>query len=237
MTATITFHGATQGSDPQVPTSVVGPFTPPANSKLYVWMFAQRTGSPTVSVADSGNGYTYTQREGNQINGGFSPIYRLWEVVSTGATPAAMTVTVTFTANAAAAVVVFSITSGQIKQSVGSAMPASGTTINSGTLSSAAVNGNLCVACFGANTDSDADTPTPSGWTSLFSNGNPAGLQYIRSNVFYRTDFTGTSVSSTNPDPNEYGVALVEFEDTTIPSLLMGSSGAILTNDNKCILV
>lgn len=83
-----------------------------------------------------------------------------------------------------------------------------------GTLDTAATNGNLCIlVCFIQENPGNGTFATPSGWTlhSSFPVDNPSDSKVY---VFYRTDFTGSSVAITGtPNTSRANGFFIELDN------------------------
>lgn len=179
-------------------------FTPTANSKLFVFSwFNRHAGSPALDPTVTGGSLTWTRLINAAENA------QRWTVglhsAPVGASPSSMTVT--YDANPGGGdawgyggIAVFDVapSSSAIKGSQSATATSnygSGSATashTSGTLGAACTNGNLAVFCLGVeDSDPGAAPSTPSGWTALIAQVGA----YKKACVFYRTDFTGTSVT------------------------------------------
>lgn len=182
-------------------------FTPTASSKLYVFVQANGENNPAPTVrawSASGGSLSYTKLA--------EPVTRAWTSAGgydgncaifeadVGASPSSMTVTVdpdTGSANAFyMSWAIFDVSGGTIThtQTIQSASAQNGNG-NSETLAvalgSSATNGNLSVACFGVFGTGGGAASTPAGWTQLVGQTQT----YTWVSVWYRTDFTSTTVT------------------------------------------
>lgn len=194
-------------------------FTPSASSKLYVmgWGQALAGGPHVLAVTDSLGTLTWSQKAtAGTPSAGFRSVIYLWET-TIGASPSAMTVTVTSSGATTPDVTmaVFEVTgnSPQIKSGqVVAAHQAAPATITTGTLPAAATSGNLVILTEGANRDSFTAITTPADMTLLARTS--AGSQYEQVSVVYSTTFTGTSDTHSNsPDNEDAGTVLFEIEE------------------------
>ncbi len=205
-------------------------FTPSANSKLYVFAWAQsgNTTDPSLTLSDSA-GLTWTAVEDAAAAvGAFAPHVSLWEA-TVGASPVAMTVTVSSTPAAYIALSVFDVTgnnptivAGQVASNV---VDGTGEPIATGTLPAAVTPGNLTIVAAGANRDSAQAVPAPSGFTVL--DAISGGGNFEETTISYSTAFTGTSTSYSNaPDHENAGSVIFEIEEAALPTSEGTASGS-----------
>lgn len=196
-------------------------FTPSASSKLYVmgWGQALAGGPHVLAVTDSLGTLTWSQKAtAGTPSAGFRSVIYLWET-TIGASPSAMTVTVTSSGATTPDVTmaVFEVTgnSPQIKSGqVVAAHQAAPATITTGTLPAAATSGNLVILAEGANRDSFTQLTIPADLT-LLARTATGGSTYEHVAVSYSTAFTGTSDSHSNsPDNEDTGTVFFEIEET-----------------------
>lgn len=223
-------------------------FTPPANAKLYAFAYQEASANFTLSISDSlgnsvGSGWTVAFDSGN-FNGSSGKARFLVWVLDTGTSPLARTMT--FTSSISDGWIAYSsfaltgnsprIKSGQSALDV-QAGGGSGTMVV-GDLPVNSILGNLVMVLAGANKDTQAAIPTPSGFNVLNAPSGSGRFEMIGS--FYRTDFAGvqTTVLNTGDVGNAFSAVLIEFEEGfTTPSfvLLTETGGALLTESGVAL--
>jgi hypothetical protein len=221
-------------------------FTPPANSKLYLFSWAQSSGTPsgTYNAPTNTGGLAFTAIKGpTGLWGSFNDQDALWEA-DVGASPSAMTVTVNLTHGAWPALIVLAVTgnSPRIKsgQLVRGQILGGGTGLCPvGPLPVAPTPGNLVVCFKGANKDTGTDIPkvANAGFSKLFT--TPTGAFFEVAGADSCIDFTGagwngsaTNYPNTGDVQDDCMSIVAEFEEAGVPSVFLTESGLVLLTES-----
>lgn len=209
-------------------TATSGSFTPSANSKLYVAVMIVASGGDgslfdIVHTSNTG-GLTFSRvAQTTHSGGGNGGKMALFEA-SVGGSPSSMTVTFDVDSDGAETSYTWigafdatgnsvQIKSGQTATAATLGSGGSAESHTSGTLPASATTGNTAIVVLGRNNDDAGAAAVPSGWTALF---NPTDI-YVSGVCFYRTDFTGTSVTITDAGETVHamGSVILELEEAS----------------------
>lgn len=188
-------------------------FRPRASSRVYVVTWGENAAGAQGNPVDSDGTLTWTRLIDDGPFGPFNARFAVFESSDTGLTPATRTLTMgPASGTSQFAYAIWEVQGESVKQDAYGGI-ATGATASTGTLASAATNGNIVAIVAGHNRDTGTRIPTPSGWTELTKGAGGAGIfEFI--GLFYRTDFTGTSatVDTSSDSTNSHVAGIIEWQ-------------------------
>jgi hypothetical protein len=233
VTITVDFEVATTTGSGTAVDLTSGSFTPPANSKCYVWAMAGNNGFTITKVWGISNtgGLSFSLAENPPDRNSFGGLAdyaaqaQLW-VADVGGSPSSMTVTVDADTGSALAfrysIAVFCVSSDATLAFVQSKSASEAE--NSGNSESIAVtmdspitNGNTAVVCIAAYADEAGGSTIPTGFDNVLV--NQTGATSAQLAVAYDDDITDTTITCTDLGQvvGSSAIAVLEFNDGAEP--------------------